>query len=161
MQTTRLLNDRGIPAKLHVVGVDLSNQITDSFIQFYGFLNKDNNVDQKQLKTLFATCDVMLVPSKAEGYGIVFVEAAAYGMPCLAYAITGTMTSVKSGRSGVLLDLAEDEQAFAAQIEFWFEHPDIYRKLSEEARKYFENEVNWAKTVKRLIVEITDSTEKK
>ncbi|MCE9644889.1 MAG: glycosyltransferase family 4 protein [Chloroflexi bacterium] len=154
VKTARVLNERGINACLNVVGIDLSDSVRDSFVKFYGLLNKDSIIDRKQLEGLFSTCDVLIVPSKAEGYGLVFVEAAAYGLPSLAYKSSGVMTAVQDGRSGILFALAEDEIAFANQIEFWYKRPEVYANLSNGARRYYEQTANWKNAVKKLIKEM-------
>lgn len=154
VKTARILNERGVAACLHVVGVDLSGSIRDSFVKFYGLLNKDSSSDRKQFEKLFSTCDVLIVPSKAEGYGLAFVEAAAYGMPSLAYRSTGVITAIQDGRSGILINLSEDETAFANQIEMWFKQPEVYENLSKGARQHYEHEANWTTAISRLLAEI-------
>jgi glycosyltransferase involved in cell wall biosynthesis len=150
----RSLNQRGIRAHLHIVGVDLSAQYPQDYLTFYGLLNKDEPKDRARLDALFSTSDILLVPSKAEGYGLVFVEAAAYGLPSLAYRTTGVITAVQDGVSGVLLDLSEDESAFTNQIENWVKHPEEYDRMSKGARRHFEETGNWAVSVKKLLEQI-------
>jgi glycosyltransferase involved in cell wall biosynthesis len=154
VEITRLLIQQGNRAHLHVVGVDLSACYPDAFVSFYGLLNKDDASDYVQLDKLFSTCDVLLVPSKAEGYGLVFVEAAAYGMPCLAYSTSGTTTSVGVYGGGILLDLSQDESDFVSKIEHWFSVPAEYEELSRTARRQYVEEKNWSVAVSHLIVQI-------
>ena len=148
---TRLLNERGIEAQLYVVGVDLSDEITDEYVRFYGLLNKEKDEDFALLKSLYEMCDILLVPSKAEGYGLVFVEAAAYGVPSLAYSTSGVKTAVRDGESGVLLDTDLDALAFVNEIEKLFADPNYYQKLSQGAEKFFRETGNWESAVRRLL----------
>lgn len=145
------LNNRGIKSHLHIVGVDFSDRIKADFIHFYGLLNKDVQSERNQLEALYRSCDVLVVPSKAEGYGLVFVEAAAYGLPSLAYDTTGVKTSVKNRTSGILLNPEANPKDFSEVILDWFNNPCYYRNLSEGARQFYETNANWAVSVRKLI----------
>jgi len=46
-------------------------------ICFFGAVTPD------QLDELYRTCRVFAMPSSGEGFGLVFVEAARYGLPCI------------------------------------------------------------------------------
>lgn len=151
VEITRLLNQRGLKAHLHVAGVDLSGSYSDSCVTFYGLLNKDDARENAMLDKLFSTCDILLVPSKAEGYGLVFVEAAAYGMPSLAYANTGVQTAVEHDVSGVLFNSSEDVESFVVRIQSWFSEPKTFESLSKTAREHFEKNGNWSRAVSRLM----------
>jgi glycosyltransferase involved in cell wall biosynthesis len=150
VRITNLLNARGFSSRLHVVGVDTQPGGANDFVTYYGLLNKGNPEDLEKLHQLYAICDVLVVPSKAEGYGLAFVEAAAYGMPSLAYATTGVITAVQSGKSGILFDPKEGEDAFVHQVESWFENPETYESLSRGARAFYEQSANWQAAVARL-----------
>jgi len=154
VETARLLNARDIVARLHIVGVDSAEDVHEEYIHFYGLLNKNLADEKEQLETLYQSCDVLIVPSKAEGYGLVFVEAAAYGMPSLAYASTGVLTAVKDGVSGVLLNQDKWADAFADSISEWLALPALYRHLSSGAREFYETNANWSNSVKQLITEL-------
>ena len=147
-----LLNKRVFPAHLHIVGVELQNQYHNNFLEFYGLLSKDILAERKKLENLFLTCDVLLVPSKAEGYGLVFVEAAAYGLPSLAFAVGGTTTSVGLNNSETLFDLSNTEEDFVSVIERWFSCPEEYEKISKSVYQNYVEEKNWRVSVSRLIL---------
>jgi glycosyltransferase involved in cell wall biosynthesis len=113
-------------------------------------LDKGNPDDWRQLNALYRACDAFILPTAAEGYGIVFAEAAAYGLPSLAYETIGVRTAVKQGQSGVLLAPGSGPEDFAAVIEGWYETPAAYEVLSKGARAHFEETVNWGTAVSRL-----------
>jgi phosphatidylinositol alpha-1,6-mannosyltransferase len=50
-----------------------------------------------------------------EGFGIVFLEAAAHGLPVVAGAVAGAQDAVVDGETGILVD-PTDESAVAAAI---------------------------------------------
>ncbi|MBN1304032.1 MAG: glycosyltransferase family 4 protein [Anaerolineales bacterium] len=155
VKTTRILNEKGVKAALHVVGADLSDVYVEPYIRFYGLLNKDREAECVKLQELFELCDVLVVPSRAEGYGLVFVEAAAYGIPSLAYDTTGTKTSV--GTNGVLFDISENEEAFVSQIQLWLEQPSLYQQYSNRALQNYHDKANWAQAIRQLVKEMSDA----
>ena len=67
-------------------------------------------------------CDIFLLPSIAEGYGIAYMEASAFGMPQIGCKTQGVTTAVKDGISGNLLDLDAKPDAYAKIIVSWIKH---------------------------------------
>jgi phosphatidylinositol alpha-1,6-mannosyltransferase len=70
-------------------------------ILFVGKLKLD------QLKTYYSRCDVFVMPSRQEGFGIVFVEAMALGKPVIAGAHGGAPEVVCDGETGYLIDSSD------------------------------------------------------
>lgn len=154
IDTITELHRRGINAELHVVGSFPPYPVNPNHIHVHGLLDKTNEDDCIQLNMLFKQCDLLILPSVAEGFGIVFAEAAAYGLPSLAYNTTGVATAVRNGESGILLELGQSATAFADVIESWFKNPSMYDDLVLLSRRHFEKTVNWKTAVSRLLSEI-------
>jgi D-inositol-3-phosphate glycosyltransferase len=66
-----------------------------------------------RLRVFYRAADVCLVPSRAESFGLVALEAAACGLPVVAAAVGGLRTIVEHGRTGFLVE-GRDPGAFAA-----------------------------------------------
>jgi len=69
--------------------------------------------DRAELEAIFRSADVFLMPSRfgrwekkwrGEGFGIVYVEAAAFGLPSLAYDCGGATDIILDNRTGWLVD---------------------------------------------------------
>lgn len=58
-------------------------------------------VSDAELREAFATCQLFALPSRGEGFGLVYLEAMAHGKPCLAVAAAGAPEVVDT-RSGVV-----------------------------------------------------------
>jgi glycosyltransferase involved in cell wall biosynthesis len=156
IRTVHKLQERGINAVLHAVGVNSPEPIDNTFIKFYGFLAKSIPQEHQQLMGLYQSCDAFILPSKAEGFVIVVLEASAYGLPVLAYDIDGLQSGVKDHISGYLISPEESEQAFADAINAWFTTPSLYDDLVAGARSHFVSEVNWNASVKKLLASIAE-----
>jgi glycosyltransferase involved in cell wall biosynthesis len=61
-------------------------------------------IPQHELCAHYNLCDVFAMPSKGEGFGIVFLEAASCGKPVIAGNKDGSVDAVLNGRLGVLVD---------------------------------------------------------
>lgn len=80
--------------------------------------------DRNDLKGLYAETDLFVMPSRfgkwdgkwrGEGFGIVYVEAGAFGVPSIAYNCGGATDIIRSGESGVLVP-QDDTQRLAEEI---------------------------------------------
>jgi phosphatidylinositol alpha-1,6-mannosyltransferase len=76
----------------------------------------------EQLSACYANCDVFALPSGGEGFGMVFLEAMAYGKPVIGGAHGGIPDIVEDGKTGLLVPHG-DADRLAGAIEFVFEDP--------------------------------------
>src|ERR1041384_2825502 len=70
----------------------------EDHLVFAGRLSEDEKVDHYNLADAFA------MPSTSEGFGFVFLEAAACGLPVLGGGVDGTRDALVDGRLGVMVD---------------------------------------------------------
>ena len=61
-------------------------------------------VSDREKRSLLAQADLVLLPGTREGWGIVAMEAAAYGVPVIAYDVPGLRDAVVDGVTGVLVE---------------------------------------------------------
>jgi phosphatidylinositol alpha-1,6-mannosyltransferase len=67
------------------------------YVTFTGELTED------LLRELYKSCSLFVMPSEAEGFGIVFLEAMAYGKPVIGGAHAGTPSVIKHDETGLLV----------------------------------------------------------
>ncbi|KQQ03691.1 MULTISPECIES: glycosyltransferase [unclassified Rathayibacter] len=75
----------------------------------------DGVADRDETAVRLRSARLALVPSAAETFGLIALEAAASGTPVLARRTTGLVDAVSEGRSGVLID-SDDPGVWAAEI---------------------------------------------
>jgi glycosyltransferase involved in cell wall biosynthesis len=90
-------------------------------------------VSDRELSDYYNLCDLFVMPSKKEEFGIVFLEALACGKPVIAGNRDGSVTALRGGKLGILVDpdnLIELEQAITQILTHSYKHPLIYQPES-------------------------------
>lgn len=65
-------------------------------------------LSREQLRRAYADCRVFALPSRGEGFGIVFLEAMAAGRPCIG-SPGGAEDVIDPGRTGLIVDPTDDD----------------------------------------------------
>ena len=74
-------------------------------------------VDDADLLALYRSADVFIMPSTKEGFGIVFVEAAATGLPVIAGNVDGSVDALADGAIGRLINPMSIEEIAGSLID--------------------------------------------
>ena len=111
---------------------------------------------------LLSTAHVFAMPSRlppegvgGEGFGIVYLEAAARGLPVVAADVAGPRDAVLDGQTGLLVD-PEDPRAVADALASLLRDPERARALGEAGRERA-RELTWrrhAEAVERLAADL-------
>jgi len=150
--TMKELNAMGVNASLIVCGCVPPVQVqSDKNVDVIPFLNKSIPNDLTRLIELLRTSSFLLLPTRAEAYGIVFCEASAFGLPSISTSVGGVPTAVKHGINGHLLPFSATGKEYAETIAELWNSPDTYYKLSQTSRIRYEDELNWDAAGKRIL----------
>jgi glycosyltransferase involved in cell wall biosynthesis len=98
---------------------------------------------------LFMSHDMLVVPSRFEGFGIVFAEALACGMPCIGRDAFAMPEIIRHGVNGALLR-GEDPEDLASLISEVASSDTIYESCHKEAvrvRAYY----NWGRAAEEML----------
>jgi phosphatidylinositol alpha-1,6-mannosyltransferase len=71
-------------------------------------------IDEKDIPDYFLLADVFVLPSKKEGFGIVFIEALACGLPVICGNADGSIDAIRNGELGQAVDADNLDQLEAA-----------------------------------------------
>lgn len=138
------LNERGIKAKLNIVGIRSLDDaiISNPHVQYYGFLNKNNSDDYAKLVSIIKKCHLLLLPTKAECSAIAFAEASANGLPIFSHKTGGCANYVFDGENGYLLPIGSSAQDFGSLIKDCLENGSL-EQMSEACKNVYRNKLNW------------------
>jgi len=149
--TMKLLNEEGIEAHLTVVGC--VPPVSDQRMKVVSFLNKNKKKDAEILRSLYIDSNFFIMPSRKECYGVVFCEAAAFGLPVLSSVTGGIPTIVKDGVNGYLLPLSAGGKDYAEKI-IEIINSGTYEHLCSSSRQRYEEVLNWDTAGKKLREEV-------
>ena len=89
-------------------------------------------VSSEQLASLYQRCDLFVLPSRFEGYGMVFAEAIAHGLPVVG-TTAGAIPETVPDAAGVLVP-PDDVETLAAALRRLIEDPAERERLAAAAR---------------------------
>src|SRR5688572_3888566 len=117
IEIARRIEAHGIPVELTLVGSrPPGDRELPEWVQVEGFLSKRTAIGRARLAELFARSHFLVMPSNAEAYGLVYAEAAAYGVPSVATRTGGVPTVVVDGETGILDDPGAGAESYAGRI---------------------------------------------
>jgi phosphatidylinositol alpha-1,6-mannosyltransferase len=123
----------------------------DARVRFVGY------VDDEHLRRLYVTASVFALPGRVrlqpspegEGFGLVFLEAGAAGLPVVAGRAGGALDAVDDLRTGFLVN-PEDTETIAARVVELLEDPELARRLGDAARARVANGFSFERFAERL-----------
>ncbi len=155
-QTLQELKRCGIAAELVVCGCTPPPECDDPDLVREGFLNKNVAADVDKLVHHLRTAHFLIVPTRFEAYGLVFCEAAAYGLPVLATRTGGIPTIVVDGETGFLFDMKEDGVAYADRIMRVIARAEQWTAMRTKARERYEDLLNWEAFIRQLFAYVDE-----
>jgi len=105
-------------------------------VRFTGF------VPYEDLKALYSACDIFVLPSLEEGFGIVLTEALASGKPLIGSNVGGIPMQIRDGWNGFLVEPGNEKQ-LAEKIKYLIDNPEERERMGKNSRKLAEEKFNW------------------
>ena len=106
-----------------------------------------------ELAGSYGTADVLVLPSRAETYGMVVAEALARGLPVVAADVGGVPEALGHGADGTrpgLLVPPDDPPALRSALRAWLEDAGLRGRLRRAARERRESLAGWSATTSAL-----------
>ncbi|MBW4566637.1 MAG: glycosyltransferase family 4 protein [Tolypothrix carrinoi HA7290-LM1] len=154
-EVTKALNQSGLNTELTVVGCQpIINEPLPSYVKPLGFINKSTVEGKQKISQLLAESHFLILPSRAECFGVVFCEASSFGVPSLATNAGGIPTAVTDDVNGKLFDLDVNISEYCKYISDLFVNYSEYKKLALSSFHEYQSRLNWAiagQTVKNLL----------
>ncbi len=106
-------------------------------------------VSEATLAVLYERAALLAMPSRGEGFGLVYLEAMRAGRPCLAARGTAAAEVVVDGETGLLVN-PEDGQELAAALAQLLGAPEIGRRMGAAGKIRWERDFSYARFRDRL-----------
>ncbi len=152
VQACARLRDEGLDFRLTLVGEGpdrarieqvIAQLQLDRQIQLTGALN------QQAVREQFASADVFVLPSLAEGIPVVLMEAMSSGVPCVSTPVNGIPELIQHERTG-LLAVPGDVDSLTTQLRRLILEPELRRTLARAAQAKVLADFDLARNVAQL-----------
>jgi phosphatidylinositol alpha-1,6-mannosyltransferase len=124
-------------------------------VQFLGYISDE------QKASLFRRADIYVMPSRVdpklhhEGFGLAFIEAAAFGVPGIGSRSGGIPDAVAHGETGLLVP-QESAQELARALIFLYQDPSKRREMGRAAMERARNEFSPAVIAAKFQKEVNE-----
>lgn len=153
VEALKLLWERGWTVNLVLIGqvlTDFSAYIAAQPADIRKRIVMLDYVGAQEKKDAYAACDVFVMPSRADAFGIVYLEAWAYAKPVLAAAAGGVPRVVEDGHNGLLVPFG-DTYMLAEYIAKLLREPAIGKRLGHNGAKSLKERYRWAQCAERVL----------
>jgi glycosyltransferase involved in cell wall biosynthesis len=157
VEAAKALKNAGFNTRLTIVGCRPPRQARlPDFVEVIPFIGKETAEGRSRLRQIFSRSHFFVMPSHAEAFGIVFAEACAFGVPCLATKVGGLPSVIVDDVNGRLFPSDAEGSAYAEHIAALMTHPSRYRELALRAALEAATRLSW-KVSGRKIAEMFEA----
>jgi len=123
----------------------------ESIVRSYGLTKQVRfmQVSRKEVLTAFHACDVFVLPTRGEVFGIVLAEAMACSKVVVATNVGGVPDLVKHEQNGLLFEL-ENVEDLSRQILHALRDDENIQRIRNQARKTIEQSYDWNTIVDQI-----------
>lgn len=119
-----------------IVGQGPQHQHLEKLSQQLGIADRVRFIGLRgDVERLLKAADIMIMPSRWEGFGMSALEAMASGVPVVASRTPGLADLIEHEQTGLLVD-ANNLEGFCQTVEKLIVDKDLARRLSQNAQKY-------------------------
>jgi glycosyltransferase involved in cell wall biosynthesis len=159
VNVARLLNERGLPTELHVVGSGPQpGSHLPPWVHLHGFVDKSTEEGIARMRRLFEASHFLVHPVKAEAFGVVFCEAAGHGVISLASRVGGISSAIREGITGALFEPSASAEDYAEYVWRLMEDRRQYETMAVGAFDEYQRNLNWDVQANRLEKRLAEFT---
>jgi glycosyltransferase involved in cell wall biosynthesis len=102
------------------------------------------------LRDLYRRCSVFVMPSRGEGFGLVYLEAMAYGKPCVASNCDAGQEIVRHGENGFTVDPANPAEIAEVVLRL-LNNQDLRAAMGDAGRRILHREYTYPRFAATLL----------
>ncbi len=114
-----------------------------STIQFHGPL------DNGELAEKLRAAQILVVPSSYEGFGIVYLEGMAFGLPAIGTTAGAASEIISDGETGFLIN-PDDAETLARRLTLLASDRDLLARMSLNALRRYQQQPTWEQTAAEI-----------
>ena len=151
----------GLDVKYALIGIGEDDKYLEKLAEEYGVADRVHflgHVEARDLPRWYNTCDIFAMPNReidgdTEGFGLVFLEAAACGKPSLAGMAGGTGSAVLDCETGLRID-GDSLNQVAKGLRKLLGDDVVREQLGRRAMDRARAEFSWEAVANRTILEL-------
>lgn len=114
------------------------------YVEFLGAL------PHKKAMEYMSVCNIFVLPSWQEGFGVVYLEAMAHGKPVIGCKGQGIEDFVTDGVNGILVK-GKDSDSLREAVLSLIRDKDYAASIGNKAKQYVMNNLTWANNASRMV----------
>ena len=106
-------------------------------------------MDNEELIAKFKSAHVLVVPSSYEGFGIVYLEGMAFGLPAIGTTAGAASEIISDGETGFLIP-PDDAKTLAERLSMLANDRDLLARMSVKALERYHQQPTWEETAGQI-----------
>jgi glycosyltransferase involved in cell wall biosynthesis len=144
----KTVRERVPDARLVIIGPERLD-VQQAGVDFVGFLEKDRADHRARLLDAYANADVFCLPTRFEPFGIVYLEAMYFGLPCVGTSAWAVPEMIADQVSGYTVPVG-DVNALSDRLVRLLTDSSLAHRMGEAGRARAENHFTWHAVVERM-----------
>jgi alpha-maltose-1-phosphate synthase len=136
-------------ARLSIAGLPPGYVEADG-VTCLGDLDKGTDPGWHALAEAYASADVFALPTRFEPFGIAYVEAMHFGVPCIGPQAWAVPEIIANGETGFTVPIDDVERLTDRLLQLLIQ-PDLARRMGEAARARAQELFTWPRVVSRML----------
>jgi glycosyltransferase involved in cell wall biosynthesis len=145
-------------AQLIIVGPD-QPALQLPGVAYLGSLDKSRPEGWAALARAYASADVFCLPTRFEPFGIAFLEAMFFGLPCIGTDAWAVPEMIRDGETGFTIPI-DDLDAIGDRLLRLLSDPGLARRMGQAGRERAEKYFTWPAVVRRMLGTLTTVVER-
>lgn len=135
--------------KLIIAGTNPIHGVEARNIEFTGYIDKNTNEGRKKIIDLYKRASVFVMPSVFEPFGIVFLEAMLFKLPCVGSSICAMPEIIDEDNTGFLINPG-DAEALAEKLIILLKDEAMLKKMGENGFERVMTQYTWDNVVSKI-----------
>lgn len=149
------LNKNNENIKLVLVGKGNKEYVDKVFeyskkINIYDKIIYIKEISQNEIRKLYEKCDVFLLPTEYEIFGMVLLEAMYFKIPVITTMNGGSSVLIENKKNGMICNINNIED-WKEKIEIILNNPEIKKKIEKEGYNTIEKYYTWDKLANKFL----------
>lgn len=143
------VRERFPDARLIIIGPEELADVPAG-VEHWGFLDKDEPNDRKRLIEAYRSADVFCLPTRFEPFGIVYLEAMYFGLPCVGTNVGAVPEMIADGQTGFTVPV-DDKQLLAERLTWLIEHRAQAQAMGRAGLERARDHFSWRAVIDRMM----------